>query len=65
MASQYTRILIAIKTLFVPCTLTLYKQNTIRTNRRTAPTTQTGITHLGSPLEGTATSTSGFSWVPT
>ena len=65
-AIQYIRTLIIIKKFFfVPCTLTLYKQNIIRTNRRTAPATQTGITHLGSPLEGTATSASGFSCVPT
>lgn len=60
MASEYIKTLI-----IVPCRLTLYKQNTIRTNRRIAPATQTGITHLGSPLEGTATSASGFSCVPT
>ena len=49
----------------MPCSLTLYRQKTISTKRRTALTTQTGITHLGRPFEGTATLASGFSWVPT
>lgn len=44
-----------------PAQLTLYRQKTISTKRRTALTTQTGITHLGRPFEGTATLASGFS----